>query len=259
MPNEPSNHHSGSEFNMEKLDFIAQLGAKPLSLLQPQTGERILDLGCGNGNLTAQIAAAGAIPTGIDLSENMIKLAKEHYPELDIQVSDATQYRTDSHFDAVFSNAAIHWIKDAPAVARTIWHALREGGRFVAEFAGSGNISILTDAIKQELESHGYEWEGRDPWYFPTIGEYTSLLEQTGFRVMFAQHFDKLSPLKNDVGILKWLDGFNNHFFHDVSPVDKESIYNAIEERVKPQLEHNGQWMIDTSRMRIIAIKKNTE
>jgi len=256
MYNEPSNHNSRLESDIEKLDFIAKLGAAPLSMLQPQIGERILDLGCGNGNLTAQIAAAGAIPTGIDLSEEMIKHAKEKYPELNIQLSDATQYRTDTHFDAVFSNAAVHWIKDASAVANTIWLALREGGRFVAEFAGSGNIAILTNAIKQELQAHGYKWEGRDPWYFPTIGQYTSLLEQTGFRVMFAQHFDKLSPLKNDVGIRRWLDGFNNHFFHDVSPADKESIYNAIEERAKTQLERDGQWMIDTSRMRIIAIKE---
>ncbi|MCR8656477.1 class I SAM-dependent methyltransferase [Paenibacillus endoradicis] len=255
MNSELSNNNSNPESNHYQLNFVTSLGADAMFLLQPQKGERILDLCCGNGNLTAQIAAAGAIPTGIDLSEDMIKRAKGNYPDLNIHVADATQYRTDTHFDAVFSNAAIHWIKDAPAVASSIWLALRDGGRFVAEFAASGNIAVITNAIKQELQAHGYEWEGRNPWYFPTIGEYTSLLEQTGFRVMFAQHFDKLSPLKGDGGIRRWLDGFNDHFFHDVSSTDKASIYNAIEDRVKPQLEQDGQWLIDTSRMRIIAIK----
>jgi len=226
-----------------------------LAQLQPQAGERILDLGCGNGNLTVQIADAGAIPTGIDLSEAMISKAQEKYPQLNIHVADARHYRTESPFDAVFSNAAVHWIKDAPAVAHTIWLALRQGGRFVAEFAGSGNVALLTNAIKQELESRGYAWEGRNPWYFPTIGQYSSLLEQTGFRVMFAQHYDNPSPLKGEHGIRKWLEMTASHFFIDVTAADQESIYCAIEEKLKPQMEQDGQWTIDTSRLRIIAVK----
>lgn len=227
-----------------------------LSLLQPRPGERILDMGCGTGDLMAQIAAAGAFPTGIDLSEEMVRQAREKYPELSIQAENACHYRTDVRFDAVFSHAALHWIKDAPAVARSIWLALREGGRLVAEFAGSGNVGTLTTAMEQVLEAHGYAWAGRNPWYLPTIGEYASLLEQTGFRVAFAQHFDKPTPLKGDAGLRKWLDSFANYFFPDVAAADKASIYRAIEEKVKPQLEQGGQWMIDTSRLRIVAIKK---
>lgn len=250
MTNQPTVKNSSPEKNNNKM------GAEVLSLLQPQKGEQILDVGCGNGDLTAQIAAAGAIPTGIDLSEHMIKRAKEKYPELNIKMEDACHYRTDIHFDAVFSHAALHWIKDAPAVARSIWLSLREGGRFVAEFAGSGNVATLTTAIKQELEAYGYTWEGRNPWYFPTIGEYASLLEQTGFRVTFAQHIDKPTPLKRDTGVRKWLDMSAGSFFMDVNATDRESIYCAIEARVKPHLVRDGQWMMDTSRLRIVAIKE---
>lgn len=229
------------------------------TLLQPQPGERILDLGCGMGDFTAKIAAAGAIPTGIDFSEVMIKRAKQKYSELEFQVEDASQYRTDIPFDAVFSHATIHWIKDAPAVVRSIWMALREGGRLVAEFAGSGNLAIITAAMKEALEDHGYAWAGRSPWYFPTIGEYSGLLEQAGFRVTWAQHFDNPTPLKHEAGIRAWLDGFAGYFFPDVSAEDKASIYSSIEAKVKPRLLKGEQWTIDTSRLRIIATKKHSE
>lgn len=243
----------------EKRPGMPELTGKPgleiLAMLSPQPGERILDVGSGNGDLTAAIAAAGAHPTGIDLSEEMISRARLKYPELNVRLENACDYRTDVQFDAVFSNAALHWIQDAPAVVRTIWLALREGGRFVAEFAGSGNVALLISAIKQALEEHGYTWEGRNPWYHPTLGEYTSLLEQAGFRVTSAQHFDKLTPLKGSFGIRKWLDSFSTYFFPDVTPSDKESIYDFIESALKPSLELEGQWMIDTSRLRVVAIK----
>ncbi|KOY14982.1 methyltransferase type 11 [Paenibacillus xylanivorans] len=241
---------------MQSTDFLSNLGVDILSLLQPQSGERILDIGSGNGDLTAKIAAAGAIPTGIDLSERMVKLAQQKYPDLNVQVKDASQYRTDVPFDAVFSHAVIHWINSPAALTRSIWLALREGGRFVAEFAGSGNIAILTTAMKEALELHGYTWAGRNPWYHPTIGEYATLLEQNGFRVTFAQHFDKPAPLKGEAGLRNWLNSFADYFFNDVSSADKESIYQSIEAQVNPHYEREGQWLLDTSRLRIIAIKE---
>jgi trans-aconitate methyltransferase len=239
----------------DKLDLAAKLGGGIMSLLLPRPGERILDVGCGTGALTAELADAGAIPTGIDLSEEMVGRARQKYPGLIFQLEDVCHYRTDVLFDAVFSNAALHWIKDPGAVAHSIWLALREGGRFVAEFAGSGNVGVLTAAMEQALEAHGYAWAGRNPWYFPTIGEYASLLEQTGFRVTLAQHFDRPTPLKGATGVRDWLDKFADYFFPDVTSADKASIYHAIEAAVKPHLERGGQWMIDTSRLRIVAIK----
>lgn len=255
MCNEPSSRQWNAEVYEDKQDFVAKPGVGVLTLLQPRPGERILDVGCGNGNLTAEIAAAGAIPTGIDLSEEMVRQARQKYPELNFQVEDASHYRTDVRFDAVFSNAALHWIKDASAVANSIWLALREGGRFVAEFAGSGNVAVLTTTMEQALEAHGYAWAGRSPWYLPTIGEYASLLEQTGFRVTLAQHFDSPTPLKGETGVRDWLNKFADYFFPDVTPADKTSIYRTIEEKVRPHLDRGGQWMIDTRRLRIVAIK----
>ncbi|KPV56694.1 methyltransferase type 11 [Paenibacillus sp. A3] len=250
-----SDRHRNSEVFDENQDFVAKPGGGVLTLLQPRPGERILDVGCGNGNLTAEIAAAGAIPTGIDLSEEMVRQARQKYPELNFQVENVCHYRTDVRFDAVFSNAALHWIKDAPAVVNSIWLALRDGGRFVAEFAGSGNVALLTNAMEEALETHGYTWAGRNPWYFPTIGEYSSLLEQTGFSVTLAQHFDKPTPLKGETGLRNWLDKFADYFFPDVTPADKTSIYRTIEAKVKPHVDRGGQWMADTRRLRIVAIK----
>ncbi|AFC30776.1 trans-aconitate methyltransferase [Paenibacillus mucilaginosus 3016] len=256
MYSSPSSHHRDAEGSHHmKPDFVPKPGAEVLSLLQPQPGERILDVGCGAGDLTAAIAAAGAVPTGIDLSEEIVGRAIQKYPDLHFEVADVCRYRTDAPYDAVFSHASLHWIQDAPAAARSIWLALRKGGRFVAEFAGSGNVARLTSAIELALEEHGYAPAGRNPWYLPTIGEYASLLEHTGFRVTVAQHFDKPSPLPGGTGLQRWLDSFAGHFFPDVTSEDKASIYHAIEAQVKPHLERDGQWMADTSRIRIAAVK----
>lgn len=256
MPAEPFKNKHNSVANIHSKDLLSNLGVDVLSLLQPQAGERILDIGSGNGDLTAKIAAAGAIPTGIDLSERMVTLAQQKYPDLNIQVKDASQYRTDVPFDAVFSHAAIHWINNPAATTRSIWLALREGGRFVTEFAGSGNTAILTTAMKQVLEEHGYTWAGRNPWYHPTLAEYATLLEQNGFRVTLAQHFDKPAPLKGEEGLRNWLNRFADYFFMDVPSADLESIYQTIVTEVKPHYEREGQWFLDTTRLRIVAIKE---
>lgn len=248
-------HSLNQDTNHSAKGSSPSLAAEVLALLDPQSGERILDVGCGNGDLTAAIADAGAIPTGIDLSGEWITRAKQQHPGLDFHVENACQYRSPIAYDAVFSRAALHWITDAESVARSIWLALREGGRFAAEFAGCGNVAIITTAIQEELEVRGYDWSGRLPWYLPTIGEYTSLLEQIGFRVRFAEHFDKHSPLKGGVGIRQWLTSFERYFFYDVSTAEKEAMYVSIEEKLKPRLYSEGQWMIDTSRLRVAAIK----
>ncbi|MDR6879957.1 class I SAM-dependent methyltransferase [Paenibacillus sp. GCM10023248] len=236
--------------------YSDKLGIRIVSLLNPQPGERILDLGSGRGDLTAEIAAAGAIPTGIDFSAEMVNRARSKYPELTFQTADASTYRTESSYDAVFSNATLHWIQDAHSVAQSVWLSLRDGGRFVAEFAGSGNVALLTAAMQSALESRGYTWEGRCPWYLPTIGEYTSLLEQTGFRVTFAQHFERRTPLKEGISIRDWMNSFAGWFFPDVPGAERELIYGEIEAELKPYLAKEDQWFIDTSRLRIAAVKE---
>lgn len=256
--NREAQHKVNQEDQHKGFNNEARQGSEILSLLQPQAGERILDLGCGNGGLTVQLADAGAVPTGIDWSEEMVSKAMQQYPGLNFQAIDACHYRSDTSYDAVFSHAVLHWIQDAPAVARTVWLALGEGGRFVAEFAGKGNAAVMTGAIRGALEAHGYEWEVCSPWYHPTIGEYASLLEDTGFRVVFAQHVEKPTQLKGDQGVQRWLAGFDEYFFADVNPADKASIYRMIEEKVEPRLKQGGQWMLDTCRLRIVAVKETS-
>ena len=235
--------------------FTALQETPILTLLQPSHGERILDVGCGNGDLTAKIAAAGALTTGIDFSKETIRQAKQKYPDMNIQVANACHYRSEEPFDAVFSHAVLHWIKDAPAVVQSIYLALKTGGRFVAEFAGSGNTAILIAAVREELHTRGYEWEGRNPWYHPTIDEYTNLLEQNGFRVSLAQHVDQFTPFKP--GARKWLDSFAEYLFSGIAPAEQDVIMEAVEEKVQPQLMRDGQWYLDRSRLRVVAMKES--
>ncbi|WP_342572982.1 methyltransferase domain-containing protein [Paenibacillus sp. FSL R5-0749] len=235
--------------------FTALQETPILTLLQPSHGERILDVGCGNGDLTAKIAAAGALTTGIDFSKETIRQAKQKYPDMNIQVANACHYRSEEPFDAVFSHAVLHWIKDAPAVVQSIYLALKTGGRFVAEFAGSGNTAILIAAVREELHARGYKWEGRNPWYHPTICEYTSLLEQNGFRVSLAQHADQFTPFKP--GARKWLDSFAEYLFSGIAPAEQDVIMEAVEKKVQPQLMRDGQWYLDRSRLRVVAMKES--
>ncbi|MDG0810705.1 methyltransferase domain-containing protein [Cohnella rhizosphaerae] len=201
------------------------------------------------------MAAAGAIPTGIDLSADSIAAAKLRHPGLDLLVADAGNYRTDERYDAVFSHAALHWIGNAEATARTIRLALRDGGRFVAEFAGSGNLVSLTDAVVKTLSARGYKPEGRIPWYLPTIGEYAGLLERTGFRVTSALHFDQHSPIKAPAGIRAMMDSFASYFFDGVAPEEHDAVYDEVEAALMPRLYRDGQWTIHKSRLRIAAVK----
>ncbi|WP_427050742.1 class I SAM-dependent methyltransferase [Paenibacillus sp. TC-CSREp1] len=224
-----------------------------LTALQPAPGERILDVGCGNGALTARIAASGAITTGIDLSEESIAQALHHYPELDFQTADACQYRTKQRYDAVFSHAVLHWTTDASAVIQSMYAALKQGGRLVTEFAGKGNTAIILHAVREELLARGYTWETRNPWFHPSVGEFSSLLEQHGFRVLYIQHIDTRRPLHQ--GVRNWISSFAKYLFYDITAEEQESIMEVVEKKVEPLLFHEGHWSLDISRLRVIAIK----
>ncbi|MFS0726606.1 class I SAM-dependent methyltransferase [Paenibacillus sp. 1P07SE] len=226
-----------------------------LALLQPRPGERILDAGCGSGDLTARIAASGAAVQGIDSSAEAIARARVQHPQLDLQVSDLTSYRSAHPYDAVFSHAVLHWVADAEAAAASIRLALRPGGRFVAEFAGQGNTAAILTGLEQVLTSQGYAWEGRNPWYHPTIGQYASLLERIGFRVTYAQHTGHARPLQGEDGLQRWLASFSSVLLPDLSPPEQAAIIQNVEDRLRPQLYDGERWMIDISRLRISAVR----
>ena len=245
-----------SEHYDEKLSFVSEMGRGVIDLLAPAEGERILDLGCGTGDLTQEIAASRALVTGMDLSRSMLEKARMKYANLNFVEGNAEHFTVQEPMDAVFSNAALHWMKNAEDVVQCVHDALRPGGRFVAEFGGKNNVGTVVQAISEVLMEQGIDAGKLNPWYFPSIGEYSILLEKHGFRVTYVLHFDRPTPMQDGEGGLRhWLDGFASPFFTDVSPEFLNKTYEEIAERTKSVLYHEGTWNIDYKRLRIRAIK----
>lgn len=241
----------------DKLGFVSNFGKGLIDLLQPQKGENILDLGCGTGDLTYEISKSGSVVTGIDFSSEMIERAHKKYSDLLFKVENGETFRTETKYDAIFSNAALHWMKQAEKVVESVNLALRPGGRFVAEFGGQGNVQTVIHGITEVL-SKDYKMDvtDRNPWYFPSIGEYSTLLEQYGFKVSYALHFDRPTPLTDgEEGLNHWLDSFADDFFPEFSKDEKTIIYGKIKEKIKTDLYKNDIWVADYKRIRIIATK----
>lgn len=241
----------------ESFGIITRLGAGVVELLAPQPGERIIDLGCGTGALTAQIAAAGAEVVGIDASEAMIARAREPYPELRFEIGKGEDFTVEVPVNAVFSNAALHWMSPPEAVAASVARALKPGGRFVAEMGGSGNIATIVAATYQALAEEGIPRERvRNPWYFPTIGEYASLLERVGFEVRLMQLFDRPTPLDDcPNGIADWLRMFGGDLLAPLPPDRRMRVQERVNELTRPRLEQEGRWVADYRRLRFMAVK----
>jgi len=247
-----------AELYDSKHDFVFQYGESVLELLDIKPGERILDLGCGTGHLTNKIKEHGADVIGIDASGDMIAKAKEGFPDVDFQVADAADFHFDEPFDAVFSNAVLHWVHKADAAIKCVYDSLKPGGRFVAEMGGKGNNAHIMAALRQTLEKYGHaDLAKKKMWYFPSLGDYTTRLENAGFRVTFAVHFDRATLLKDGrEGVAKWLDMFGSTFFEGIAQTEKEQILAEITEIVEPYYNQNGDWYIDYVRLRFVAVKE---
>lgn len=239
----------------QKHRFVARFGEDMLSLLAPQAGERILDLGCGTGHLTQEIAAKGALVIGIDSALSMIEQARKNYPDLDFRVANGENFRLDAPVDAVFSNAALHWMTNAEAVVESMRRALKSGGRLVAEMGGRGNIDLLYGGLLDALKSLDLPLPAQSPWYFPSLGEYTSLLERVGFRIIYAAHFDRPTPLEGEDGLRNWCMMFAGHVLQPLSEDARRRVIAAAEQRLRPLLFHDGVWTADYVRLRIIALR----
>ena len=239
-----------------KYNFVWQYGENLLELLSPQSGESILDLGCGTGQLTEKIALAGAEVLGIDYAASMIEKARQNYPHLQFAVADARDFQVEQPFDAVFSNAVLHWIPEPDAVIRCIYQALKPGGRFVAEFGGKGNVKAIATTLDNVLNTFGYASYDALAWYFPSIGEYATRLEQHGFDVSYAVIFDRPTPLENgDAGMANWIRMFASRFLEGLSNAQQTQVIQAIEHDLKPTLYRDGKWWADYRRIRIVARK----
>jgi len=251
-----------NEWDPESYDeghgFVAEYGTDVVELLDPQPGERILDLGCGTGHLTAEIADRGADAVGIDAAESMVTQAREQHPDVRFEVADARRYDPAEPFDAVFSNAALHWIpgEDHDAVLSMVADALRAGGRFVVEFGGHGNVSTVEAAMRAELADRGYDAD--HSWYFPSIGEYAPRLEAYGLEVTSAWLFDRPTELDGgEAGLREWIGMFGDELFTAVSDDEREAILDAVEERLRPTLfdAETETWTADYRRIRFVAEK----
>ncbi|WP_062107331.1 class I SAM-dependent methyltransferase [Bacillus niameyensis] len=237
--------------------FVSRFGQDVVELLAPMAGERILDLGCGTGDLAYQLIEQGAHIVGIDQSESMIREAKEKYPHIPFIVEDATAIQFYQEFDAVFSNATLHWIKEAKQVLSCIYNSLKHGGRFVAEFGGKGNVEQITKVVLQQMDQLDINFsKEKFPWYFPSVGEYTSLMEEVGFKVTFAHHFERPTPLEGINGLRNWMEMFGEAFFTEVSAEQKEQIITGMEDQLKATMFQTGEWIADYCRLRVIGIKE---
>lgn len=242
----------------DKHAFVFQYGENVLELLDVKAGERVLDLGCGTGYLTHQIKLLGGLVTGADASPEMIEKARETYPDVDFTVADGAGFHFDESFDAVFSNAALHWIKDADATIRNVYNSLQPGGRFVAEMGGKGNVQHMIAATTAVLKKHGYAADpANTPWYFPSTAEYATKLEAAGFRVIFTAHFDRPTLLQDGrQGVGKWLNMFGSSFFKAIPTDQLSQIINEITDLLEATYCHDGQWYADYKRLRFIAVKE---
>jgi trans-aconitate methyltransferase len=232
-----------------RFSFVFKHGEGVVELLDPKRGERILDLGCGSGQLTARIAEAGAMVEGIDQSPDMIAQARKNYPAIDFRVADATSFAVDTPVEAVFSNAVLHWVKNASAAIDCIHRALQPGGRFVMEMGGKGNTKALLGAVQQvagELDL---------PWFYPTIGEYAALLEHAGFEVRYATLFDRPTMVEGENGLDDWLVMFGGRMFSNINEERKREIRLKVADKLRPVFFRDGNWTLDYRRLRVVAVR----
>jgi trans-aconitate methyltransferase len=243
------------EWNSSRYDknarFVSDLGEPLVDLLSPQPGERILDLACGDGVLTEKIIARGAEVVGVDGSSDMVSAARKR--GIDARLADAYQLDFAPEFDAVFSNAALHWMKcDPDAVIQGVRRALKPNGRFVAEMGGHGNVAAITVALCATIEKYGMNGEAMIPWYFPSADEYRERLNRAGFRTEYIELIPRPTPLPT--GMRGWLETFVIPFTNSLPQESRANFLDEVTERLRPVLcDASGHWTADYVRLRFLA------
>lgn len=239
----------------DSFGFVSRYGRDLVGLLAPVAGERVLDLGCGTGELAAELAELGVEVRGIDADASMVAQARAKHPEVVFERADAHDFVLAEPVDAVLSNAALHWMLEPTAVIARVRAALRPGGRFVAEFGGQGNVATIRWAVTEAAEAAGVDSTRlRAPWYFPSPSEYAALLEDAGFRVRLMEHFDRLTPLDEcPDGIVDWLRMFGVELLSAIPIGLREQVMRDAAQRCRPFLYREGRWHGDYVRLRVWA------
>jgi len=245
------NHWNPKNYNKHTA-FVSQLALPVVNLLDPKKEEKIFDVGCGEGTLSVEIERRGAKVIGIDMSQEMIDFSKAK--GLEAYVGTVTDLPYDSQFDGVFSNAVLHWVKDARTVVQNIAKVLKRGGRFVCEFGGEGNAYYLVNAMEEVFAYHPEFGKFDNPWYFPSVEAYTSLLESEGFNVEYIEIIPRPTPMDD---ISNWLDIFANGVTSHLTAEQFEVFKKETTKILKPTIfsEDKG-WVLDYKRLRVKAVKK---
>jgi SAM-dependent methyltransferase len=232
--------------------FVSDLGEPVLDLLEVAGSEKILDLGCGDGALTGKIAALGCAVVGIDTSLAQLKAARKL--QLPVLLMDGQNLCFRAEFDAVFTNAALHWMKAPEKVLRGVRNILKPGGRFVGEFGGKGNVEKIRSALHSALQRRGVDPASIDPWYYPSTEEYANLLANAGFTVAYIDLIPRPTKLPGD--IKSWLEIFGQVFIKAVKDSDRASFLDEVIEKLQPHLrDPEGNWFADYVRLKFKALK----
>jgi len=232
--------------------FVSDLGMPVVELLAPQAGERILDLGCGDGALTITLVALGCQVVGVDASAAMIAAAQARGVEAHVMDGQALPFGAE--FDAVFSNAALHWMPRFEAVLAGVWRALKPGGRFVGECGGDGNTATILQALDSALARRGIAAQTLNPWYFPTVEAYRTLLEAQGFRIQSLARIPRPTPLPG--GFTGWMETFTQNFLAAVPIEERPALLAEVADLCRPALcDAQGHWTADYVRLRFAARK----
>jgi SAM-dependent methyltransferase len=230
--------------------FVSDLGQPVLDLLAPQSGERVLDLGCGDGALTQKLVALGCSVVGVDGSAAQVSAARAR--GLEAHVMDGQELSFEREFDAVFSNAALHWMRERDRVIRGVARALRPGGRFVGEFGGHGCVAKIVAALDAALGRRGLDASRLNPWYFPTAAEYAEQLAAGGFEVGYIALLPRPTPLPGD--IRGWFETFCESFTAALSPAERPAFLDEVCAALRPELcDGEGRWSADYVRLRFSA------
>lgn len=240
----------------EDFSFVHQLGNSLIELINTPQNSLVLDLGCGNGALTKKIQEKGYFVKGLDSSQELLNIARKNYPDIEFIEGDARNFTLPVPVDVVFSNAVFHWIEkdNQESLIKSVYNVLKPNGEFVFEFGGYGNNRCIHHALKQTFAEAGYDY--KNPFYFPTISQYASLLENNGFCVKYASLFNRMTELKGENGLKEWIKMFiQKPFFIIESEQVKEEIINNTVKTLKNTLYMQQKWYADYVRIRMKAVR----
>lgn len=236
-------------------NFVTSYGEDVLSLITKEPNSFIVDLGCGNGGLTKKLNDLGFKVLGIDDSDDMLKLANEQYPSLSFKKGNAIKFKLDKKADVIFSNAVFHWInkENQLEMLKNIYNQLADGGQLVCEFGGYGCAESVHSTLEKCFNKKGLKYLRK--FYFPTIGEYSPLLEQAGFKVEYAILFDRPTPQKTKDGLKDWINMFVKEPFKNIDDKTKNEIIDEAVNQLKDTLFIDNTWIVDYVRIRVRAVK----